>query len=403
MPIFSYTAVDQKGEATSGTIDAVSIDVGISSLQRRGLIVQNIKPTKASGSLFDIRIPIFDRIKSKDIVILSRQIATLFEAQVTALRAFRLLADETENPRLKEKLETIANDIQSGYSISRAFSKHTDVFDTFFIQMVKIAEETGKIDETFNFLADHLDRTYEVTAKAKNALVYPAFVIVVFVVVMLLMLTMVIPKLGTILSETGQTLPIYTRIVLGLSNFLVHYFYLLIIGLGLLAVVVYRSVTSENGAKTISQLKFSVPYVGALYAKLYLSRMADSLSTGLASGIQMVRSIEMSAEIVGDPLYKNALLTVARDVQSGVKTSDSMAKNQLFPGIVVAMVRVGEETGDMGKILKTMAQFYTREVNGAVDSLVSLIEPLLIVILALGVGFLLASVLVPIYNISAGL
>jgi type IV pilus assembly protein PilC len=177
----------------------------------------------------------------------------------------------------------------------------------------------------------------------------------------------------------------------------------LVIGLGLLAVVVYRSVTSENGAKTISQLKFSVPYVGNLYAKLYLSRMSDSLSTGLASGIQMVRSIEMSAEIVGDPLYKNALLTIARDVQSGVKTSDSMAKNQLFPGIVVAMVRVGEETGDMGKILKTMAQFYTREVNSAVDSLVSLIEPLLIVILALGVGFLLASVLVPIYNISAGL
>lgn len=403
MSLFSYKAVDKDGKPATGTIDAVTVDVAVNSLQRRGLIVQTIDPIKGGGSFFGKNLSYFERISTKDVVMLSRQVATLFEAQVSALRAFRLLATETVNPALQDRLTTIANDIQAGMPMSRAMAKHPKVFDNFYVSMVRTGEETGKIDDTFNFLADYLDRNYEITSKAKNALIYPAFVIGVFIIVMLLMMTLVIPRMADILVETGQELPIYTRAVLAISNFLVHYFYLVIIGIVIAVVMGMRVLQSPNGKEIFSRIKLGVPYVGVLYQKLFLSRIADNLSTMLTSGIQMIRALEMSASVVGDPSYEQALLAVAREVQTGVHTSDAMSKQKVFPGIVVAMVRVGEETGDMGKILDTMAKFYRREVGNAVDTLVSMIEPLMIVSLALGVGVLLASVLVPIYNISAGL
>ncbi len=402
MALFGYKAVDKEGRAADGTIDAVSVDVAVASLQRRGLIVQSIDPVKSGGKL-SMNLSFFERVKTKDVVMLSRQIATLFEAQVSALRAFRLLATESTNPALQDRLTQIANDIQAGAPMSRALAKHPTVFDNFYVQMVRTGEETGKLDDVFNFLADYLDRNYEITSKAKNALIYPAFVIVVFFTVMILMMTMVIPKMTGILVETGQTLPIYTRIIMAMSNFLVHYFYLFIAGIVLTVVMVNRVLSSESGKETFSKLKLTIPYVGSLYQKLFLSRISDNLSTMLTSGIQMVRALEMSGQVVGDPSYERALLTITKDVQTGIHTSDAMAKHKEFPSIMVAMVRVGEETGDMGKILATMAKFYRREVGSAVDTLVSMIEPLMIVMLALGVGVLLTSVLVPIYNISSGI
>lgn len=402
MALFGYKAVDKEGRSADGTIDAVSVDVAVASLQRRGLIVQSIDPVKSGGKL-SMNLSFFERIKTKDVVMLSRQIATLFEAQVSALRAFRLLATETTNPALQDRLTQIANDIQAGAPMSKALAKHPTVFDNFYVQMVRTGEETGKLDDVFNFLADYLDRNYEVTSKAKNALIYPAFVIVVFFTVMILMMTMVIPKMTGILVESGQTLPIYTRIIMAISNFLVNYFYLFIAGIVLTGVMVNRVLNSESGKETFSKLKLTIPYVGTLYQKLFLSRISDNLSTMLTSGIQMVRALEMSGQVVGDPSYERALMTITKDVQTGIHTSDAMAKHKEFPSIMVAMVRVGEETGDMGKILSTMAKFYRREVGTAVDTLVTLIEPLMIVMLALGVGVLLISVLQPMYNISSGI
>lgn len=402
MPIYTYTAVSQQGARSEGTIDAVTEDIAVTSLQRRGLIVQTIQEQKQKKGLGG-DVSLFQRITNKDVVVLSRQMATLFEAQVSALRAFRLLATETENKKLAIHLSDIANDIQAGMTISKALQKHPQVFSVFYVEMVRTGEETGKLDATFTFLADYLDRLYEVSSRARNALIYPAFVICVFVVVMILMLTMVIPKLSTILAETGQTLPVYTRAVLALSHFLTQYFYLFIALIVVTGVVIVRTLQTEAGQEALSRIRMGIPYVGSLYQKLYLSRISDNLSTMISSGIQMVRAIDMSSAVVDDPVYQKALQDVSRDVQTGVHTSDAMAKHAVFPGMMIAMMRVGEETGDAAKILETMAKFYRREVNTAVDTIVSLIEPFMIVFLALGVGTLLASVLVPIYQISAGL
>ena len=239
--------------------------------------------------------------------------------------------------------------------------------------------------------------------KAQNALIYPAFVIVTFFVVMALMLTLVIPNISKILLDSGQEIPLYTQIVIGISNFIVNYGAFVLIAIVIALVFGYRSLENSAGKLFFDQLKLGVPYVGDLYEKLYLARIADNLATMLASGIPVVEAVEITASVVGSTTYENILKQVGEDVKGGFSISDALGKHDAIPGIMIAMIKVGEETGELGSILTTLAKFYQREVTTAVDTLVDLIEPLMIVVLGLGVGILLAAVLIPIYNLAGGI
>lgn len=401
MTLYTYTGFEQSGVERTGTVEAVNQDLAIASLQRRGLIISKIEETSGGGSLLSMRIGLFERVKNEDVVMVSRQITTLFEAQVSALRAFKLLAAEARTPKLGEILNTIANDIQGGSTIAAALSKHPTVFSNFYVNMVRAGEESGKLDETFSFLADHLDRNYEISQKAKNALIYPAFIIFTFVAVMVLMMTVVIPNLSQMLVQSGQDVPFFTRIVIGLSEFMSQYIILLIILLVLGGGALFQYGKTEAGRIMFSRARLQFPAVGNIYRKIYLSRITDNLSTMLKSGIQVLRGLEITASVVEDPVYEQIVSQAAKDVKAGLPLSEAFRKHPEVPGIVVAMLKIGEETGNMGSILETMSRFYRREVNNAVDTLVSLIEPIMIVALAVGVAILLASVLLPIYNITS--
>lgn len=400
--LFNYKALDDKGQEVAGSIDAVNQDIAISSIQKRGLVITTIHEA-SEGVGLNRSIKFFERIPVKDIVIMSRQIATLFTAQVSALRVFRLLGGEAENKTLGRKMMEIADDIQAGATISKALGKHPKVFSNFYVNMVKAGEESGKLDQTFTYLADYLDRNYAVTSKAKNALIYPAFVVFTFVAVMVLMLTLVIPKISSIILESGQEIPVYTKIVIGISNFFVDYGFLFLAGLIILGIFIYKNAKGERGAKALDEAKLSVPYVGSLYKKLYLSRIADNMNTLLISGIPMIKSLELTADVVDSKVYEGILRNATELVKGGRPLSDALSSSDEIPGIMVQMVKIGEETGELGSILDTLAKFYQREVVNAVDTLVDLIEPVMIVSLGLGVAFLLASVLIPIYNISSSI
>jgi type IV pilus assembly protein PilC len=401
--LFNYTALDQAGTESKGSIDAISMDVAITSLQRRGLVVSQVVPADKVESIFSRDFSFFSGVSSKDVVVLSRQLATLFEAQVSALRVFRLIASETENRILGKALTEIADDLQAGSAISKALGKHPKIFSDFYANMVRSGEESGKLDEVFLFLADHLDRTYEVNSKAKNALIYPAFVIFTFFVVMILMLTVVIPKISTILTESGQQIPLYTKIVIGLSGFFVNYGIFILVALIVGGYFFYRFIQTSAGKASLDDVKIRLPFIKNLYQKLYLSRIADNMNTMLVSGIPMVRALELTSGVVGNEVYRRILNEATEAVKGGKTVSDALDKNPEIPGIMIQMIKVGEESGELGKILKTLSAFYRREVINAVDTLVDLIEPAMIVLLGLGVGFLLASVLIPIYNISSNI
>jgi len=402
--LFKYHAIDQDGHERDGTIEAPSKEVAVSSLQRRNLIISAIESAeKHSFFNFSSGIPFFSRISNKDVVILSRQVATLFEAQVSALRVFRLLASEVDNKQLSAVLSSVADDIQSGSPISKALSNHPKVFSTFYVNMVRAGEESGKLSETFIYLADYLDRSYDIVSKAENALIYPIFVIAVFFGVMALMLTLVIPKISAVLLDSGQEIPIYTKIVIGFSNILVDYGVFLIIALVIGGFYLWQLRKTERGRLILDGLKLSVPYVGDLYKKLYLARISDNFSTMLLSGVSVIEALEITGSVVGNSVYASVLTEVAVDVKGGSSISDAFGKHSEIPSIMVAMTKVGEETGELGKILTTLAKFYNREVTNAVDTLVGLIEPIMIVLLGLGVGTLLAAVLLPIYNLAGSM
>jgi len=396
--LYNYKAIDKTGAKKNGSVEASSMDIAIDSLQKRGLIIAEIKPEGQEAWYNNLHFG--SRVSNKDVVILSRQMATLFEAQVSALKIFDLLSEEVENEYLQKSLREITEDLQAGSSISTALSKHPEIFSDFYVNMVRSGEETGKLNETFNHLADHLDRNYEVVSKAKNALIYPAFVVTVFVGVMVLMFTIIIPKIGVILKDSGEPVPFYTQIVFGISDFLLHYGFLLIVALIVAVFFVVKYIRTDEGKSALARFKLNIPYVGDLYRKLYLSIIADNMNTMVLSGIPMVRAIEVTAAVVGNEVYKQALEESLTVVKGGSSLSQSLSQYEEIPGMLVQMIRVGEESGELGSILKTMARFYQREVVNAVDTLVSLIEPIMIVFLGLGVGVLLASVLIPIYNIA---
>jgi type II secretory pathway component PulF len=405
MAEFKYEALDQTGKPISGIVNAATQDAAITSLQRKGLTITAVSGGAQTGVMASLNgIQLFGRVKTRDVVLLSRQIATLFEAQVSALRVFRLLAEQAEKPALRAALTEISDDLQGGNSISKALDKHPKIFTEFYVNMVRSGEESGKLDQTFMYLADYIDRSYELESKARNALVYPAFITATFFAVMGLMLTVVIPKIGDILISSGGTLPIYTQITLDISHFLVDYGIFLLIAMIIGGYFVYKYTLTPAGRLATGRLKITLPYIGDLFRKLYLTRIADNMHVMLSSGISAVRALEITAAVVDNDVYKRILEETVNDVKAGSSMSATFSRYPAeIPVILVQMLQIGEETGEMGNILERLAKFYEREVNTAVDTLISLIEPALIVALAVGVGFLLASVLLPIYNTTASL
>lgn len=404
--LFTYKAIDTTNIQREGTVEAPTVDAAITAVQKRGYTIISIDEVRAGqglAGLFQIKFSFFHGVSNKDIVILSRQIATLFQAQVSPLRIFRLLSAELESEQLRIVLNQIVEDLQAGNSISRALASHPKVFSSFYVNLVRAGEESGSLEKSFNYLADYLDRQYEVAAKAKNALVYPAFVITIFFAVMALMLTLVIPSIAKILTDAGQELPIYTRIVIGLSNFMVNYIGIILVLSAFGGAAFWQFSRTSVGKRTIDEILISIPYIGDLQRKLVLTRICDNMATMLSSGISIVQAIEVTADVVDNLVYKEILMSTLLEVKGGRSFADSIGEYSQIPGVLAQMAKVGEETGSLASILTTLSNFYRREVNNAVDSLIGLIEPAMIVLLGLGVGVLLASVLLPIYNLTSSI
>ncbi|HBC70729.1 TPA: hypothetical protein DCZ46_02065 [Candidatus Campbellbacteria bacterium] len=394
--IFLYKAVTKEGRETSGNIDAQNRDSAINALQRSGLVVVSVR-SDDDKNIFELDLDIFNRVSQKEVANISRQIATMLDAHVPALKTFRMLAAESDNPSLTKKFTEISDDIQNGVPISGALFKHPSLFSDFYVNMVIGGEESGKLAETFNALADYLERSTELISKARGALIYPAFVIFTFIVVMVLMLTLVIPKLSDIITQSGQDVPIYTKVVIETSYLLVNYGIFVAM---LLVAVAFLGWWYTRGTTFLAHTKLWIPVIGDLYRMLYLSRITDNMHIMLANGISMVRSIEITEKVVDNEIYKNILSKSVVSVKGGAPFSATLVGYPEIPNVMIQMVKVGEETGELGTILQKLSVFYQREVLNAINTVISMIEPVMIVALGLGVGGVLASVLIPIYQIA---
>jgi type IV pilus assembly protein PilC len=403
--IFHYATLNDNGNKVEGDVEATSIDNAIAILQTKGitkLLELGEKVDKENNVIKAIKHSKFfkEQIKSKDIVLFSRQVATLFEAGVSALRAFRLLAQENENKTLQEEIMAVADDIEGGVSLSDALVKRPELFSNFYVNMVKAGEESGKLNEVFLFLADYLDRNYELNQKIKKALTYPGFVIGTFFAIMIGMLTFVVPKMAKMFSEEGATLPLVTRIVLFISDLFVKYGPVTFPALGIAAFMFHRWTKTDEGALAVDEFTMKVPVLKTLVQRIFLQRLADNMNTMLTNGVPIVKSIDITMSIVDNRVYKALLQRVSEKVQTGKSFSKALYEEPLIPNILVQMVHIGEETGELAYILKNLASFYRRELDTAIDSMIGLIEPAMIVSLGLGVGVLVSAILLPMYSLS---
>jgi type IV pilus assembly protein PilC len=396
---FKYQARTPEGETRAGVVEAVNQDSAVEILQKNGLIVISVH--EENIPFWQMRIKFFDRVKMKDVVIFSRQLSTLFEAKVPVVESLKTLVSESFNITLKNAVSEVLDDISGGSNLSQAMTRHPQVFSSFYINMVKAGEESGKLHEVFNYLADYLERSYAIASKAKNAMIYPVFVFFAFIGVMIVMLVVVVPRLTSIFEESGQQVPLYTRIVMGISAFLQQWGFLLFLLLIAGGIVLWRFAQTERGKEFLDELKIRTPLFGGLFQKLYLARISDNLGTLIAAGVPILRALQISSDVVGNRVYQRIMLDAAESVKAGSTISYSLQKYKEIPPLISQMIKIGEESGRLEFILQALARFYQRDVDNALENLVGLIEPALIIFLGVGVGGLVAAILVPLYNISS--
>lgn len=398
---FTYQARTPEGETRAGVIETRSLESAVEILQRNNLVIVDVRPAEGATSVFAWRIRFFERVPQRDIVIFSRQLSTLFQAKVPLVQALRTLATETENVTFREAIGGILEDVSGGASLSQAFGRFPQIFSEFYINLVRAGEESGKLEDVFTYLADYLERTYAITSKARNSLIYPAFIFFTFIGVIIVMLVVVIPRLTSIFKDLGQQLPFYTRAIIAISTFLQQWGLVLLIFITAGAVALWRFFLTERGRDLWDEMKLRAPLIGGLLKKLALARMADNLATLIVAGIPIIRALQITADVVGNRVFAKIILDAAESVKSGNTISYSFEKYPDVPPLVTQMIKIGEESGKLDFILKSAAGFYQRDVDNLLDNFVSLIEPALIIMLGLGVGVLVAAVLVPLYNLSS--
>ena len=405
MPSFQYKARTDKGELREGVIESSSEESALDFLQQNNLIVTSLSSARGNflSGLLAVKFSWTGRTRQKDIVVLSRQLATLFEARIPVIQALRTLVEESSKPAIKKALNEIINDVAGGMSLSQAMAKHPNIFSSFYVNMVVSGEESGKLEEVFTYLADYLERSYLIPVKARNAMTYPAVVLAAFILVLVVMLVVVMPQLFALFEESGQTLPFYTQAIIYASLFLrqwgVAVLSLFLVGI----VLLWRWTQTPQGKMEIDRLQLKIPIIGELFKKLYMARMTDNLRTLIVGGIPILRAINITADVVGNLVYKKALNDAAEYVRGGQTISAAFDKNSEIPPLVTQMIRIGEASGKIDFILGSIAKFYQREVDASVDNLLTLIEPILILVLGGGVALLVLSVLGPLYNLVGSL
>jgi len=397
---YFYQARTTQGEIQTGVIEAGSHDAAVAVLQRHGLFITNLAETQ-SRSLFKKDFKLFERISRKELVNFSRQISVLFEARVPLVESVRTLGEQTKNLTFRKTLMAIATDVDSGKPFSEALSRFPKVFSPFYVNIIKSGEASGRLEEAFNYLADYLDREYALISKVRGAFIYPIFVFVVFVVVTAIMVVFIVPKLQDVLNESGQQFPLPTRVLIGLSGFARSYGIFLLLGLAIAGIMFFYYIKTKEGKVWWDAVSLRMPIFGNLLKNIYVARFSDNLGTLISSGLPIIQAIGITKNIVGNEMFARMLAEAEEAVKRGEMINTVVHGQWFVPGMVAEMIAVGEKTGKLDVILGHVARFFRREVDVAVENIVSLIEPILIVSLGLIVAVLVAAILLPIYNLAS--
>lgn len=396
-PMYEYEAVNASGEIIKGVIEVERSNMVARQLKESGYYVTSIREVqerKEIGNLFQTG----KRVKTKDLTIFSHQFAAMIDAGISLIDALNILYEETEHPKLKEVIREIQEDIETGSSLSEAMSKHPKVFPKLYCQLIRAGETGGVLNTVLNQLAAHYDRQDEINGKVKSALYYPLTILGIAILVVIFLMVFIVPSFVTMFSDFGADLPGPTKMLLGASDFLRSYWWLLILIISSIAALLYSYRKTPKGEFRLDKLMLDIPVIGDLMRKVILSRFASTLAILLGSGVDLLSSLSIVEEVVGNKVYSNTLVEARGQVREGVNFSRPLSDSPYFPSMVIQMLKIGEESGNLEMMLNKISIFYDREVENAVEGSISLIEPAMIVFLAVLVGFIVISIVLPMFD-----
>lgn len=395
---FFFNAKDQNGTLVQGTIDAPSEEQAVNLLQQKNLFIISLEEIERGIAKKDL-LDFFNKPKRKDVVVFTRQLATLIGADVPLLEALVTLSSQTDKDSFKKVINTVVASVEGGASLSLALSEHSDVFDKFYVNLVKVGEASGKMQETLNYLADYLEHNAELVKKIRGALMYPAFVVGLMIVVVAFLMTSVVPQLLAAVVQSGVTeLPLATRILLAVSSAFTKFGALTLIFVAAFSVAIYYYLQSPDGKYRFDHLKISIPRFGKIVLSFYLSRIAETLSTLIKSGVPILESLAITADVVGNQFFEGVLTEAKISVQGGGTISGKLKEYAEIPRLMTSMLETGEKTGRTADMLDNVNKFYKGEADNSIQNLTQIIEPLLMVVLGVGVAIIVAAVLLPIFS-----
>lgn len=396
MPSFTYEAKDPAGNVIHGSLTASSEDAAGEILRKKGYVVSKLERKRG---IYDAILAILGHVTPTDKVVAYRQLSTMITAGLPLLQSLKILVDQTRNDYFKKCWEQIAKDVENGLSFFAAVSRFPHVFSPVFINMIKSGERAGTLDKVLKTLADDQEKEAEIRGKIRSAMIYPAFVIMTVILAAALMMTMVIPNLKNIFEQAGMQLPLSTRILIDISNFTVAYWPSILISIFVIGAGVSIGLRTDFGRNVKDFIVIYIPFFKRLTIQTYWARFGAVLSLLISGGIPILDALDISANIIPNHLYRDAIKRAAKDVERGVPLSEALKKEKVVPQVLIQMVSVGEQTGQVDQLLMSIAQYYEREVDQTIKGLLSLLEPALLIILGVGVAFFVFSILLPIYNI----
>lgn len=400
MATFSYKARDTKsGKLIHSTIQADSENAAARLLMAQNIVPIEIKAANNNSKLLDK----FNRVTSKDLVIMTRQMSTMLNAGLPLSQALATVAEQSQSRALKNIMSDVLSQVNGGGAFSDALAKYPDVFSQFYIAIVRAGETSGKLDTSLQRLADQLEHDADMLSKIKGAMVYPAIVLTVIVGVVIYMLVTLVPQVKHLYDDMHKTLPVQTQILQSVAGFLMHYWYITLLAIGVFIFFFGRWKRTTGGRKMIDALKLNAPLFKDLIRKLYMARFSRTMQTLVQAGVSILESLRISADSVNNVLVHDDIAAAMGPVKNGKSTSEALSGRDYILPFVPEMIRIGENAGSIDTMLGKVADYYDKEVDNTIKSISTLIEPVLMVVMALMIGFIVAAVLLPIYQLSTGL
>lgn len=397
MPIYQYRAESKNGKVKTGKIVGLNEREVEFKLRKQELNLISLR--EASQSPMIKLSMLLQRVRPKDLVIFSRQFSVMVSANMPVVESLMILVDQTNNFPLKSIIADIALDVDSGALLSDAFAKRPKIFSEFFVNIIKSGETSGKLDEVLNYLADEMEKNYDMVSKIRGAMIYPLFIICGLIGVGIILMIYVIPNLTAILTETNIALPWSTRAVIGLSNFLRNFSWLVVLIIAGFIFLIRLYLKTTGGRRNFDLLKIKLPVFGKLFKHIYLMRFTRSLSTLLKGGVTITKSLEITADVVRNEIYRELIMQTLQSIKDGNPLATVFDSSPYVPKMVPQMISVGERSGKMEVVLDKISDFYTRESTNMLNSLSTIMEPLIMVVMGIGVAIMVAAVLLPMYNL----